>query len=93
MARGRPISHARRLRAPSASSSMGRLGADGVRHTRARVAAAGEPFQLFLDPAELAEFLEKLGFNDKEDLTRDGINTRYALKLRGKAHLIRSGSR
>jgi O-methyltransferase involved in polyketide biosynthesis len=59
----------------------------------ARVAAAGEPFQLFLDPAEVAEFLEGLGFNDREDLTRDGINARYGLKLRGPGHLIRSGSR
>jgi methyltransferase (TIGR00027 family) len=59
----------------------------------ARVAAAGEPFQLFLDPAELGEFMESLGFNDREDLGGEEINARYELKLRGPAHLIRSGSR
>jgi methyltransferase (TIGR00027 family) len=59
----------------------------------ARVAAAGEPFQLFFDPAELGEFLQGLGFNDREDLTREGLNARYGLKLRGPGHLISSGSR
>ena len=48
----------------------------------ARVAAAGEPFQLLLDPAELAQYLDGLGFNDREDLDQAAINARYGLEIR-----------
>jgi methyltransferase (TIGR00027 family) len=43
----------------------------------ARVAAAGEPFQTFFDPAELAESLQKMGFSSIEDMDANAINARY----------------
>jgi methyltransferase (TIGR00027 family) len=43
----------------------------------ARVARAGEPFQLFFDPAALARDLAGLGFENIEDLNGDAINARY----------------
>lgn len=43
----------------------------------ARVAAAGEPFQLFFDPAELEGALRFAGLMDIETLGRDEINARY----------------
>jgi methyltransferase (TIGR00027 family) len=43
----------------------------------ARVAAAGEPFQLFLDPKHLAERLHQVGFPHLEDLGVEEINARY----------------
>ena len=55
----------------------------------ARVAAAGEPFQLFFEPEQLAAQLRQIGFNHVEDLGSDEINRRYfsgradGLKLRG----------
>jgi methyltransferase (TIGR00027 family) len=56
----------------------------------ARVAAAGEPFLLFFDPAELAGVLEALGFHDREDLGCENINARYRLHWRGPGRLIRA---
>jgi methyltransferase (TIGR00027 family) len=43
----------------------------------ARVEAAGEPFRLFFDPAELASDLSALGFTHLEDLGSDKLNARY----------------
>jgi methyltransferase (TIGR00027 family) len=43
----------------------------------ARVARAGEPFQLFFDPAALAADLARLGFGKIEDLASEEINARY----------------
>jgi O-methyltransferase involved in polyketide biosynthesis len=42
-----------------------------------RVARAGEPFQLFFDPAALVSDLARLGFGGIEDLGGDQINARY----------------
>jgi methyltransferase (TIGR00027 family) len=42
-----------------------------------RVAAAGEPFRLFFDPAELAAELRAMGFTDLNDLGIQEINGRY----------------
>lgn len=42
-----------------------------------RVAAAGEPFQLFFDPRQLADELRQLGFSRTETLDGDAINIRY----------------
>ncbi|MGO8797121.1 MAG: class I SAM-dependent methyltransferase [Candidatus Sulfotelmatobacter sp.] len=42
-----------------------------------RVAAAGEPFQLFFDPARLQEELHELGFRRTEFLQGPQINRRY----------------
>jgi methyltransferase (TIGR00027 family) len=41
------------------------------------VAAAGEPFQLFFEPAQLLAKLTAFGFSRCEDLDRDAINARY----------------
>jgi methyltransferase (TIGR00027 family) len=43
----------------------------------ARVAAAGEPFQTFFDPAELESELRRMGFGSLENLAGDEINARY----------------
>jgi len=54
-----------------------------------RVAAAGEPFQLFFDPAKLQEELRGLGFHRTEFLGREHLNARYfkdrtdGLRVRG----------
>jgi methyltransferase (TIGR00027 family) len=42
-----------------------------------RVAKAGEPFQLFFDPAKLANELRQLGLNKVEDLGAEELNERY----------------
>jgi O-methyltransferase involved in polyketide biosynthesis len=42
-----------------------------------RVAAAGEPFQTFFEPTELAESLRKIGFSSIEDMDANAINERY----------------
>ncbi|MGH9558671.1 MAG: class I SAM-dependent methyltransferase [Bryobacteraceae bacterium] len=42
-----------------------------------RVARAGEPFQLFFEPAELVSLLRGLGFTQMEDLGTEEINRRY----------------
>jgi methyltransferase (TIGR00027 family) len=60
----------------------------------ARVARAGEPFQLFFDPAALARDLTGLGFGNIEDLNCDQINARYfagradGLAVSGGGHLL-----
>ncbi len=54
-----------------------------------RVAAAGEPFRLFFDPARLQEELKGLGFRRTEFLDREHLNARYfkdrtdGLRVRG----------
>lgn len=59
-----------------------------------RVARAGEPFQLFFDPAELAGDLARLGFGNVKDLASDEINARYfagrtdGLAVSGGGHLL-----
>ncbi len=42
-----------------------------------RVAAAGEPFQLFFEPRELADEMQRRGFDQLEDLAVKEINARY----------------
>jgi methyltransferase (TIGR00027 family) len=60
----------------------------------ARVALAGEPFQLFFHPAELTRDLAQLGFGGIEDLDSDEINARYfsgrsdGLAVSGGGHLL-----
>ena len=57
----------------------------------ARVAMAGEPFQLFFTPAQLAEEMQRFGWRVVEDLDGKGLNARYlagrhdGLALRGSA--------
>ena len=60
----------------------------------ARVALAGEPFQLFFTPAQLGEELEWLGLRVVEDLDSTALSARYlagrkdGLLLRGRAGRI-----
>jgi O-methyltransferase involved in polyketide biosynthesis len=54
-----------------------------------RVAAAGEPFRLFLLPEEMEQELHRAGFQRIEQVDSDGLNERYfkdradSLKLSG----------
>jgi O-methyltransferase involved in polyketide biosynthesis len=54
-----------------------------------RVAAAGEPFRLFLLPEEMAQELHRAGFQRIQQMDSDGLNERYfndradGLKLSG----------
>lgn len=55
-------------------SFVGRIAHDVMAN---RVAAAGEPFQTFFDPADLASRLAALGFSSVLDWTADDLNARY----------------
>ncbi len=55
-----------------------------------RVAAAGEPFQLFFDPAKLQHELKTLGFHRTEFLQGAQINARY-FKDRADGLCVRGG--
>jgi len=55
-----------------------------------RVAAAGEPFQLFFDPAKLQHELKTLGFHRTEFLQGAQINARY-FKDRADGLQVRGG--
>jgi methyltransferase (TIGR00027 family) len=53
-----------------------------------RVARAGEPFQGFFDPGELAGSLGRMGYGEVEDLDSEAINARY---FAGRADALRIG--
>lgn len=59
-----------------------------------RVAALGEPFLSFFEPARLAQALQTMGFSRAEDFDTETLNARYfegrgdGLKLRGRGHLM-----
>ncbi|MGA6957425.1 MAG: hypothetical protein WBY73_20105, partial [Candidatus Acidiferrales bacterium] len=55
-----------------------------------RVASAGEPFQLFFDPAELVNEVRRLGFRKIEDLGADQLNERY---FSGRADKLQVGGK
>jgi methyltransferase (TIGR00027 family) len=55
-----------------------------------RVAAAGEPFQVFFRPAELADELRSMGFQRTEILGTEEINARY-FKDRADGLRVRGG--
>lgn len=55
-----------------------------------RVASAGEPFQLFFDPAELVNEVRRLGFRKVEDLGADQLNERY---FSGRADKLQVGGK
>ncbi|MGA8270495.1 MAG: class I SAM-dependent methyltransferase [Candidatus Sulfotelmatobacter sp.] len=55
-----------------------------------RVAAAGEPFQLFFDPAKLQDELRGMGFHRTELLQGNQINARY-FNDRADGLLVRGG--
>lgn len=67
---------------PSQVSGHGRAIIDTL---SAKVAAVGEPFRLFLDPAALPPDLHVAGFSRVEVHGVDEINARYGLRLSGKA--------
>jgi methyltransferase (TIGR00027 family) len=58
-------------------SSLSFLGRFAFDRLASRVAAAGEPFQLFFEPDALASQLMSMGFQSVEDLGTDQINARY----------------
>jgi methyltransferase (TIGR00027 family) len=72
---------------PDTLNPMGRMAFDALAE---RVAKAGEPFQLFFTPEELARELRSAGFRKLEDLDSEAINVRYfagradGLHLRGR---------
>jgi methyltransferase (TIGR00027 family) len=55
-----------------------------------RVAAAGEPFQLFFDPAKLQDELKGMGFHRTEFLQGKELNARY-FKDRKDGLMVRGG--
>jgi methyltransferase (TIGR00027 family) len=55
-----------------------------------RVAAAGEPFQLFFDPKQLQEDLKNLGFHRTQLLQGKELNERY-FKGRNDGLMVRGG--
>ena len=65
----------------------------------ARVAAAGEPFQLFFQPKQLANRLHQIGFTHLEDVGIEEINARYfrdrtdKLRVRGALGRMTSARR
>lgn len=59
---------------PSMLSAMERMAVEAI---AARVAAAGEPFQLFFQPEDLEASLHAAGFDHVETLGREEINARY----------------
>jgi methyltransferase (TIGR00027 family) len=79
----------------SSLSFLGRLAFDRL---ASRVAAAGEPFQLFFEPGALAEQLRSMGFQWIEDLGTDQIDARYfknradKLRVRGQLGRLMSAS-
>ena len=56
-----------------------------------RVAAAGEPFQLFFRPTELAQELRNMGFQ-RTEMDTEEINARY-FKDRADGLRVRGGLR
>jgi methyltransferase (TIGR00027 family) len=71
----------------SSLNLIGRLAFDALAR---RVAAAGEPFQTFFDPLELAAELQSMGFRHLEDLDASEINSRY-FKNRADGLSVRGG--
>jgi O-methyltransferase involved in polyketide biosynthesis len=60
--------------APERLSAVGRKAFDAL---AGRVAAAGEPFQLFFTPEEMANELRQAGFKRFEQLDSDHLNELY----------------
>jgi len=60
--------------APETLSAVGRTAFDAL---AGRVAAAGEPFQLFFTPDKLASELVRAGFTRFEQADSDDLNERY----------------
>ena len=73
------------LIAPALLSPEARRAFDGL---AGRVAAAGEPFRTFFDPAALADHLRDLGFGRVEDIAPEAMDARY---FQGRTDGLRAG--
>jgi len=73
-----------------ARSALGLLERMALDALSARVAAAGEPFQLFFEPNSLNELLRQFGFRQIEDLGAEEINARYFAQ-RGDGLRVKGG--
>ena len=76
------------------AAADGEAETEGSRELAARVAQLGEPFTGRREPAELAALLDRLGFDEVEDVSRPQIRERY-LGLPpgpagGGAHVVRA---
>lgn len=58
----------------------------------ARVAATGEPFETWLEPAEARELLASHGWQVRQDLCRESINDRYFAGREDGLAVLRSGA-
>ncbi|MCJ7594652.1 MAG: class I SAM-dependent methyltransferase [Desulfobacterales bacterium] len=62
----------------------------------ARVAAAGEPWKTFFEPADLGQTLRDLGFRDIQDWSAEDLNRRYlaersdGLRVGSLAHIVKA---
>lgn len=75
-------------------SSLGPLERAAFEALAARVAAAGEPFRGFFDPADLEERMLAMGFHDIRDLTGEEMNRIFfsnrtdGLEVAGRGHIL-----
>jgi methyltransferase (TIGR00027 family) len=69
----------------SSLNFLGRMALDAMMR---RVAAAGEPFVTFFEPAALAARLRGMGFKSVEDLGADEINARYFRDRADKLRIV-----
>lgn len=60
---------------------------------QARLAAAGEPFQTWLQPEEARELLATYGWRVRQDLGRDALNERYFAGREDSLAVLRNGAR
>jgi methyltransferase (TIGR00027 family) len=74
--------------------SLGVLQRLAFRRLAARVAAAGEPFRSFFEPASLVAEVRALGFRTVRDMTPDTLNAEYfshradGLRVGGAGHIL-----
>lgn len=64
---------------------LGRMAMRAMMH---RVAAAGEPFRTFFEPAPIAERLSQMGFHGIEDLGANELNERYFKNRTDKLRVV-----
>jgi methyltransferase (TIGR00027 family) len=75
---------------PSMLSAMERIAVEAL---AARVAAIGEPFQLYFRPEDLGNSLQGAGFDEMETLGREEINERYFANRSDGLHVPGSAGR
>lgn len=72
-------------------SSRGLLERAAFEALAARVAAAGEPFRGFFEPADLSEKMRAMGFREIQDLAGDEINDRFFSQRKDGLRVARQG--